>query len=90
MVRGIDDEPVFALWVPYTLRKRDVIISGLNTCVKRKTHKYGIEVSKNTDEAMDLDRANGNEFWTNAVNLEISSIGIAFGVLEAGRCPPPR
>jgi hypothetical protein len=29
--RNIDDEPAFAWWVPYVLRKRDVIISAVNS-----------------------------------------------------------
>ena len=31
--RGIADEPAFAWWVPYTLRKRDTIISMVKACV---------------------------------------------------------
>ena len=41
--KGIYDEPVFACWFPYTLIKRDVIISSINSRVK-KTHKYGIKI----------------------------------------------
>ncbi len=44
--RNIADEPAFAWWVPYVLRKRDVIISAINFRVRRMSHKYGIEVRK--------------------------------------------
>ena len=29
--RGIDKETAFAWWLPYTLLKRDIIISAINT-----------------------------------------------------------
>jgi hypothetical protein len=31
--RGIHHEPAFAWWVPYTLRKRDVIVSAVKARV---------------------------------------------------------
>ena len=40
--RDIQDEPAFAWWVPYTLRKRDRIIASVNSCVCKSSHKYGI------------------------------------------------
>ena len=40
--RGIDKEPAFSWWIPYTLQKRDIIISAINTLIRRTTHKYGI------------------------------------------------
>ena len=41
---GIYDEPSFAWWVPYTLQKKDKIISAVNARVKRTTHKYGVAI----------------------------------------------
>ena len=41
VARGIDDDAAFCWWVPFTLRKRDKIIAGVNARVKRITHKYG-------------------------------------------------
>ena len=38
---GIQDEPAFAWWVPFTLKKRDRIVAGLNTRVRRKGRKFG-------------------------------------------------
>ena len=42
--RGIEQEPAFACWVPYTLRKRDIIVSAVSSRVRRCSHKYVIEV----------------------------------------------
>ena len=37
--RGIADEPAFSWWVPYMLRKRDVIISKVKSRIRKTTHK---------------------------------------------------
>ena len=42
--QGIDDEPVFKFWVPYTLKKQDNIIAAVVAMVRLATHKYGIGV----------------------------------------------
>ena len=42
----LDDKAAFEWWVPFTLRKRNMIISAVKSRVKRKTHKYGIEIPK--------------------------------------------
>ena len=89
IARDIEDEPAFAWWVPYTLRKRDTIIAVVNTCVKRKSHKYGIEVPTSINDALHIDKENGNMFLTNAVNLEMSNVGIVFEVLKKGQQAPP-
>ena len=44
IARGLQDEPAFAWWVPYVMRKRDIIVSSIKSRVKRTTHKYGIEM----------------------------------------------
>ena len=43
--RGIDNEPVFAWWVPHTLKKRNAVISAMKVRLRKTTHKYGIEIS---------------------------------------------
>ena len=42
--RGIADEAAFIWWVPYTLRKRDVILSKVKARIRKTTYKYGIEI----------------------------------------------
>ncbi len=41
----IQHEPVFAWWVLYVMRKRDVIVSAVKSRIRWTTHKYGIEMS---------------------------------------------
>ena len=62
VARGIDKEPAFTWWFPYTLRRCDIIIAGVNSQVKRTTRKYGIELLRSVDEALRFDKLNGNTF----------------------------
>jgi len=87
--RGIDDEPAFSWWVPYTLRKRDVIIGLVKARVRKATHKYGIEIPKDVKDAQRLDKENGNTFWMDALAKEMTNVGIAFEVLPDGKQAPP-
>ena len=42
MANHIDNEPAFAWWVPYTLKKRNRIIAKDKTKYWKTTHKYGL------------------------------------------------
>ena len=80
--RGIADEPAFSWWVPYTLKKRDRIIASVNSRVKKKTHKYGIEIPQTVAEARELDAKNGNTYWQDAISKEMYNVSVAFQILE--------
>ena len=85
----IQDEPVFAWWVPYTLRKRDRIIASVKSRVCKSSHKYGIEILTLIKHAEDIDHRNKNTFWQDAIKYEMSNIGVEFKILETGESPPP-
>ena len=87
--RGIDDEAAFAWWVPYTLRKRDVILSKIKARIRKTTHKYGIEIPTSVEHAKQIDIRNRNTFWMDALETEMRNIGIAFELLEDGQRAPP-
>ena len=86
--RGIADEPAFSWWVPYTLRKRDVIISKVKSRIRKTTHKYGIEMATSVGHAYEIDKGNGNTLWRDAIKKEMTNVGIAFEVLEEGEHAP--
>ena len=50
VAKGIDKEPAFAWWIPYTIRKRKNIISAVCTRLKLKTHKFGIEIPRSVEQ----------------------------------------
>ena len=73
--------------------KQDRIISkakqrGADKYVKR-TMKFGIELPMMAKEAMEIDKSNGTTLWDNAIDKEMSSVQVAFGVSEKGGTPPP-
>ena len=43
-LKVIEEEPAFAWWVPFTLRKRDRIIASVNESLRKKTHNYGVDL----------------------------------------------
>ena len=59
---GIQEEPDFAWWVLFTLRKRGIIIAAVNSCVRKYSHKYGIEVPTSVKHAERIYNKNGNRF----------------------------
>ena len=81
---GIDKEPAFSWWVPYTLRKRDTIVSAVKARVKRVTHKYGVEIPRTVAEALKLDEINGNTHWRDAIDKEMTNLKVAFDILNEG------
>lgn len=88
VARGLEDEPAFAWWIPYTLRKRDVIVSAINSRVKKKTHKYGVEVPTSLKDAHRLDAIAKDTKWSLAHIMEMKNVGVAFEILPNGQKAP--
>jgi hypothetical protein len=86
---GIADEPAFVWWVPYTLRKRDIILSKVKAWIRKATHKYGIEVPTSIKHSLAINRENGNTLWRDTLAKEMTELGVAFEVLEEERQAPP-
>jgi hypothetical protein len=87
--RGIADEPAFAWWVPHTLRRRNAILSAVKARVRKKTHKYGIEVP--TSLELLLNGKSAPQGWTKASGLLIWDLQMDFTrkarwVLDGQKC----
>ena len=50
--------------------------------IRKKTHKYGIEILHDVPHAIKIDTQNGNTFWRDAIKKEMFNVGIAFEILE--------
>ena len=87
--RGIQEEPDFSLWVPYTLRKRDMIVFAVSSRVRKFSHKYGIEIPTSISHAKRIDLKNGNNLWMDAITKEMTNVGIAFTILDESKKSPP-
>ena len=89
VAQKIDHEPAFAWWVPYVLKSRNRIIAAVNRRYHKRTHKFGIRVPKTWDEAVEIDKLNGNTDWQDAIRKEMNVVKVAFKVLESGEEVPP-
>lgn len=86
-VNGLDKEPAFAWWVSYVRRKRSNIIHKMKSRAKRSNMKFGVVVPQTVEEALELDRINGNHLWAEAIKKEKTNCKVAFKFL--GRETPP-
>ncbi|KAL7526268.1 LOW QUALITY PROTEIN: hypothetical protein ACHAXR_003858, partial [Thalassiosira sp. AJA248-18] len=87
--QSLDHEPGFNYWVPQTLKKRNRIISLVKkrqTRYLKKTMKFGIEVPKTVNEALALDKKNGNAHY--AIAKEMKDVKVAFNILPDGEVAP--
>ena len=82
--RGISNKPAFTWWVPYTLRKREVILTAVKNRVRRTTHKYGIKIPRDVEHAHEIDARNGNVLWRDALKKEMYNVPVAFEILDEG------
>ena len=78
----IADKPEFAWWVPYTLKKRNIIISKVNRNYWKTTHMYRVRLPNNVTEAMQIDQINGNTYWKDAIEKYTKEARITYKPIE--------
>ena len=72
-----------------TLRKRDFIIGKVKgQCIRRITHKCGIELPKSISHSESLDKDNNSSLWSNTLTKEMFNNGVAFEILEESESTP--
>ena len=81
-------EPAFAWWVPYTIKRRDRIIKANHARYVKRTHKFGIEMPKTVQRALEIDRETGTTFWRDAIAKEMNTVNPAFKFLDEGVAQP--
>lgn len=75
---SISEEPAFAWWVRYVLNKRNRIIAKTKSKYWLRTHKFGIKIPKNVEQAKKFDEENGDTQWWDAICKEMRNVRIAF------------
>ena len=75
---NIANEIAFAWWVTFSLRKRDRIISAVNSRVRKATYKFGIKIPTSVADCARLDKDNWNTMWMDDLTKEITAAGAAF------------
>ena len=63
-------------------------ISQVTFRIRRTSHKHRIEIPTSLKHAAEIDIKNRNTFWRDAIAKEMSSIGVAFDILETGQVAP--
>lgn len=75
--RKIDDEPAFAWWVPYVLKKQKQILQEVMSKYSSRTQNDGICIPKKIKEAIEIDCEQGNTLGMHAIKLEMQNMQIA-------------
>src|SRR5699024_2041559 len=55
---------------------------------RKVTHKYGIEIPRSVKHAHEIDKANGDNHWAQALRKEMTNNGIALEILNDQQRPP--
>ena len=87
VAQGINEIPAFAWWVPYVLRKRKRILAASTTCGHTSLH-HGFKIPKMVRRAHEIDDANGNTLWRDAIAKEMADVRVAFKILLDGSREP--
>jgi hypothetical protein len=86
MMLWLGNEPAFACWARACLRRHNRIVGRIKQSKYwLRTHKFGIEIPKSLEHALDLDAVNGNHLWRDAMGVETKNVGPAFGKWEKGK-----
>ena len=67
-------EPAFKWWVRDVLRYCNIIIAKVQAKYWRMTHKFGIRAPKSINEALAIDKENGNTLRYTAIQKEIKNV----------------
>jgi hypothetical protein len=81
-VKSFLDTPGFVWWAPHILKKRTKIISAVTKRSHKRTHKFGVEVPKNWDDCVRLDKDNDNTLCKDAARKEMKNVRIAFEIIN--------
>ena len=78
----IAEEPAFAWWVPFMMKKRNRILAKVKSKYWLRSHKFGIRIPKTVEEVKKVDDQNGNTLWSDAICKEMRNVRPAFEVFE--------
>jgi hypothetical protein len=85
---NLTQEPAFSWWVEDILKKRDRTIAATNTRYVKCMHKFGIELPKTVELALEIDQATGTSYWHDAIQKEMRNVSVAFDFLPENEPVP--
>jgi hypothetical protein len=89
ITHDIHEQPAFAWWVHKTINTRNGIIAAIKQRRNKKNEKFGIKIPRTWEEAVKLDKENGDTQWQDAIRVEMSKVRIAFKILNEDEKIPP-
>ena len=84
VISHISQEPDFAWWATFVIKKRNRIIENTNSKYWTRTNKFGIKVTREAAEAKRFDDENSNTLWWDSICKEMKDVQIAFKNWEKG------
>ena len=60
------------------------MVSSIDSRIKKRTHKYGIEIPTSHKEEIRLDTLNRNKLWADSRKLAMINVGVTLRVLKTG------
>ena len=78
----IAEEPAFAWWVPFMMKKRNRILAKVKSKYWLRSHKFRIRIPKSVEEAKEVGNQNRNTLWWDAICKEMRNVRLAFEVFE--------
>lgn len=72
------EETALKWWVPDVLRKRNRIIAKVKSRYWKTSHKYGIRLPHSAEEALQLDKESGTDYWQRALAREMNNVQVAW------------
>ena len=78
VANNIDDDPAFNWWVRDAIKRHDKIISKFKAKYWLMTHKFGIRIPKTVEEAYQIDKEAGTDYWTKAIAKKMKNVQVTF------------
>jgi hypothetical protein len=88
IAHNLQDEPAFSWWIGDIQKQRKRIMCAIGNRYLKRTHKFGIQVPKSVDEALQIDRESNTTLWYEAIQKEMKNNAIAFEFLEPHAAVP--
>ena len=70
----IDDEPMYAWWVPYVQKNIEVIRSKVKSKYWQRTHKYVLQLPKSVNDSYELDKEDKKNLWRGGTEEDMEKI----------------
>ena len=78
----MNEEPAFAWWGLYKIRKKACIDTKTKPNYWQKMHKFGIRLTNTVKQSVELYYDNGNTLWWDILMTEMNNIRTDFEVLK--------